>query len=137
MAETRCRVCRAIITDESRLDETGRCLGCRRAKEATDVGMTYGKYEGMMDSNAPWMRKLTAVQRPRQEEDGDAGRRKNGAVVRKHRCPICGSVFEFQRSSKKYCSPECRSKAAEAGLYTGNERSGLCDVCGKSCLAGG
>lgn len=39
------------------------------------------------------------------------------------RCEICGREFKAQRSTARYCSATCRSRAARGYAYTGELRA--------------
>lgn len=44
MRQARCKVCHCPIAPTP----DHRCRGCREAKAATDSGMTYGKFKGLL-----------------------------------------------------------------------------------------
>lgn len=88
----KCKICHieAELTD-------GRCQLCRRAKEATDLGMHYGDYIAMIDP-------------PR--EIRTKNRR---SVPETKKCKWCGGEFIPVRKNQTYCCTEC-------ARYDGSDR---------------
>lgn len=85
----KCKICHieAELTD-------GRCRLCRRAKEATDLGMHYGDYIAMIDP-------------PR--EIRTKNRR---SVPETKKCEWCGGEFIPVRKNQTYCCTECAHSAS-------------------------
>lgn len=84
----RCKICHieAELTD-------GRCHSCQMAKEATDHGMTYGKYVAMIAPPVPQMRN-----------------RRGNTETKK--CEWCGGEFIPVRKSQTYCCTDCAHSAS-------------------------
>lgn len=111
----RCKICHveAELTD-------GRCHSCQMAKEATDHGMTYGKYVAMIEASKA---------KPKAS--------KSRSVPGWKLCPSCGKKFYATHGNAKYCSALC---SADAHYKMHREQiekrkkpiePKICAVCGK------
>ena len=134
---TACRVCRAPKLPMD-LDRTGRCKNCTDAKTATDMGTTYGKLIGARHE----AKQADAILQARLETELLAGlerqkreRAEKGLADWEKVCPICGTIFRFQRQSRIFCSKEC-SHAAAYEKRRGKEEAKKCRCCGKELPAG-
>lgn len=116
----RCKICHV----EAELVD-GRCHSCRMAKEATDHGMTYGKYHAM-------------VSPPRDEPI-----RNRRGIAETKKCPWCGAEFIPVRSNQVYCCVTCyhssnyqshREKVLEKAKVKTRPAPRICAECGREFI---
>lgn len=105
--------------------EDGRCHSCRMAKEATDHGMTYGKYHAL-------------VSPPRDEPI-----RNRLGIAETKKCPWCGAEFIPVRSNQVYCCVACyhssnyqshREKVLEKAKVKTRPAPRICAECGREFI---
>lgn len=93
--EKQCRVCKTPKA-RSDLDDTGRCRSCSLAKEATDAGMSYGKYMALRREGL--LRKQQPQNRIKRQQYAEIY------------CKNCGGIIPNQAKYEGFCCRECEAK---------------------------